>query len=141
MSMTVQQPKVGVGVACFVWKDGKFLMQQRAGAHGVGTWSVPGGHLEFGESWQQAAIREVAEETGVTISTPTFLAATNDMFTEKGKHYISIWMTAGWASGEPYITEPDRCTAQGWFNIATLPSPLFEPCWQNLRLAKPELFA
>lgn len=83
MSMTVQQPKVGVGVACFVWKDGKFLMQQRIGSHGIGTWAVPGGHLEFGESWQQAAIREVFEETRMVISSPEFLAVTNDIFNEK----------------------------------------------------------
>ena len=40
---------VGVGVACFVWKDGKFLAAKRRGAHASGAWSVPGGHLEFNE--------------------------------------------------------------------------------------------
>lgn len=138
--MSVPKPTVGVGVACFVWKDGKFLMQQRLGAHGVGTWSVPGGHLEFGESWEECAAREVAEESGLTISNPKFLAVTNDLFAEKGKHYISIWMTSDWGRGEPSIIEPDKCTAQGWFDFKSLPSPLFEPCWENLRLAKPELF-
>ncbi len=140
MSMTVQQPKVGVGVACFVWKDGKFLMQQRAGSHGAGTWAVPGGHLEFGESWQQAAVREVTEETGLTISSPEFLATTNDIVIDKGRHHITIWMTSNWLSGEPHITEPDKCTAQGWFDLGSLPSPLFEPGYKNLRAAKPELF-
>lgn len=140
MSMATKIPHVGVGVACFVWKDGKFLMQQRHGAHGQGTWSVPGGHLEFGESWEECARREVLEETGVQITNVRFFAVTNDMFAEKGKHYISIWMEADWASGNPSIIEPDRCTDQGWYNFASLPSPLFEPCWQNLRLVKPELF-
>lgn len=40
------KPKVRVGIGVFVFKDGKFLMAQRKNAHGDGTWSVPGGHLE-----------------------------------------------------------------------------------------------
>ncbi|MBI2476733.1 NUDIX domain-containing protein, partial [Candidatus Uhrbacteria bacterium] len=40
------RPKVGVGV--IVWRDCEVLMQERIGAHGAGTWSFPGGHLEFG---------------------------------------------------------------------------------------------
>ncbi len=60
-----KRPAVGVGV--FVWHDGKFLMGRRVGAHGGGKWSVPGGHLEFGESWKTCAAREVLEECGVKI--------------------------------------------------------------------------
>lgn len=41
-------PRVGIGV--FIFKNNKFLMGCRKGAHGEGTWSIPGGHLEFGES-------------------------------------------------------------------------------------------
>lgn len=85
-------------------------------------------------------MREVAEESGLVISQPTFLAITNDLFAEKGKHYVTLWMTSEWQSGEPTIIEPEKCTAQGWFDFQTLPAPLFEPCWQNLRLIKPELF-
>ena len=54
---------VRVGVGVFVWRDGRFIMGQRLGSHGANTWSVPGGHLEFGESWEDCAIREVKEET------------------------------------------------------------------------------
>jgi 8-oxo-dGTP diphosphatase len=43
--MSDQQVRVGIGV--FVFKDGKFLIQRRKGSHGTGTWSIPGGHLEF----------------------------------------------------------------------------------------------
>jgi 8-oxo-dGTP diphosphatase len=134
------EPIVRVGVACFVWKDGKFLVQQRYGAHGQGTWTIPGGHLEFGESWAECAIREVREETGMEITNVRFLAVTNDMFSEKGKHFISIWMESDWLKSEPRIIEPDKSKAQNWSDFASLPSPLFEPCWQNLRLTKPELF-
>jgi 8-oxo-dGTP diphosphatase len=60
-------PVVRVGIGVFVWKDGKFLMGKRLGSHGSGTWSIPGGHLEFDETWQQCAVREVLEETGLKI--------------------------------------------------------------------------
>lgn len=114
-------------------------MQQRFGSHGEGTWSVPGGHLEINESWEDCAAREVFEETGLHITNVRLLTLTNDIFAAD-KHYISIWMQSDWLSGEPSITEPDKCKAQSWNTFKDLPSPLFEPCWQNLRQAKPELF-
>jgi 8-oxo-dGTP diphosphatase len=119
-------PKVGVGV--FVWKNGKFLMGQRLGSHGANTWSVPGGHLEYGESWEQCAKREVLEETGMLVENGRFIAATNDLFPKDGKHYVTIWVECDWLSGEPEITEPDKWINQEWQNFLTLPSPLFEPC-------------
>lgn len=133
------QQKVRVGVACFVWKDGKFLMGHREGSHAGGVWSVPGGHLEPGENWDQTAVREVLEETGMTIRNVRFLAVTNDIM-EHGKHYVTIWMEADWYSGEAAILEPYKCSALQWCDFNTLPAPLFEPCWHNLRIQKPNLF-
>lgn len=131
-------PKVGVGV--FVWKDGKFLMGRRRGSHGHDTWSVPGGHLEFDESWEECALREVREETGMRVGNVRFFAATNDIFEEDNKHYITIWVECDWLEGEPKITEPDKWIDHQWRTFDTLPSPLFEPCFGNLKKAKPELF-
>lgn len=135
----MNKPEVRVGVAVFVYKDGKFLVAQRRNSHGHSTWSIPGGHLEVNESIEDCAAREVLEETGMRVKNIRFLAITNDIFSE-GKHYVSIWMTSDWESGEPIITEPEKCTAQMWCTIDTLPSPLFEPCWQNLRKSAPQLF-
>jgi 8-oxo-dGTP diphosphatase len=136
--MDSPNPRVGVGV--FVYKDGKFLMGQRYGAHGEGTWSVPGGHLEYGESWEECARREVLEETGLGITNIRFFALTNDLFEADGKHYVTIWVKSDWVQGEPAIREPDKLVALQWTTFEALPAPLFDPCWQNLRLAKPELF-
>lgn len=130
--------RVGVGV--FVWRDGKFLMGQRLGSHGANTWSVPGGHLEFGESWEETAKREVYEETGMQIKNVRLLAVTNDIFAADNKHYVTLWVESDWQSSEPKITEPDKFIDQGWFNFQSLPSPLFNPCWQNLRKNYPNLF-
>ena len=59
----MERPRVGIGV--IVKKDGKVIAQLRKGAHGAGSWTVPGGHLEAGEDFFTAAKREVLEETNV----------------------------------------------------------------------------
>lgn len=133
----MERPKVGV--ACFVWRDGKFLIGKRISKHGENTWSVPGGHLEYSESWADAAKREVMEESGMEIDNVRLLAVTNDIFAT-GKHYVSIWVKADWVANEPIITEPDTWIDQAWCDFKSLPEPLFEPCWQNLRSARPDLF-
>ena len=119
-----------VGTAVLVFRDGKFLFQQRKGSHGEGTWSTPGGYLEYGESFEQCAAREVMEESGMEISNIRIAGVTNDMFATHNKHFVTIWLMADWKSGEPYITEPDKCIAQQWVDFDTLPEPLFQPYHQ-----------
>ena len=65
-------------------------MGKRKGSHGEGTWSVPGGHLEFGETIENCAKREVYEETGLVITDVTVAGITNDIFSEEETHYITI---------------------------------------------------
>jgi len=125
------QNNVRVGVGVFVFKDGKFLMQMRQGSHGAETWSLPGGHLEFGESFEETARREVKEETDLEITNVRFGAVTNDQFIDEGKHYVTVWVLSDWESGKEHITEPDKCTAQKWFTFADLPANLFLP-WKQL---------
>ena len=122
---------VRVGVGVFIIKDGSFLMQQRKGAHGAGSWSVPGGHLEFGESFEETVRREVKEETTLRIKNIRFGAVTNDYFADEDKHYVTIWMISNYESGTEYITEPDKCIGQAWHTFDDLPSPLFLP-WKEL---------
>lgn len=116
---------VRVGIAVFVIKNGKFLLAKRKGSHGEGSWALPGGHLEFGESFETTARREVMEETSLTIKNIRFGAVTNDQFHLENKHYITIWMLSDWASGKEHITEPQKCDAQAWHTFDDLPTPLF----------------
>lgn len=121
----METPNVRVGIGVFVFKDGKFLMQKRQGSHGEGTWSLPGGHLEFGESFEETARREVKEESNLEIKNIRFGAVTNDHFVDEHKHYVTIWMLSDWAGGELKNMEPNKCTAQTWNTFDDLPEPLF----------------
>jgi 8-oxo-dGTP pyrophosphatase MutT (NUDIX family) len=64
---------------------------RRLGAHGRGEFALPGGHLEFGESWEDCAKREVLEETGLQLSNLRFETAVNSVFGEAA-HYVTIFM-------------------------------------------------
>lgn len=128
-----------VGVAALVKKDGKILFGKRVGEHGNDTWSVPGGYLEFGETFEQCAIRETMEETGVKIVDPKFIAAINNIFDNESHHSITIFMTASYKSNEPKVIEPDKFTDVAWYDIKNLPEPLFLPVKQ-LKQSIPELF-
>jgi ADP-ribose pyrophosphatase YjhB (NUDIX family) len=57
-----------------------------------GTFAPPGGHLEHGESLEECAARETLEETGLVVSGMRFLTATNDIFSDKEKHYITMYV-------------------------------------------------
>lgn len=106
-------------------------MLKRKGSHGSGTWCVPGGHLEFGESFEETARRETLEETGLNIKNIRVGAVTNDYFEDEQKHYATIWMISEYDSGEAAIMEPEKCDGLEWFDFDTLPSPLFL-AWRQL---------
>jgi len=121
----MQRPNVGIGI--FIIKNNKFLMLKRKGSHGEDTWSLPGGHLEFGESWEFCAKREIKEETGLNVSDLKFTGVTNDVFQKEGKHYITIFLRTEIKLGEPKIMEPDKCTEMNWFEWENMPENLFLP--------------
>ncbi|MFO8050061.1 MAG: NUDIX hydrolase [Desulfosudaceae bacterium] len=118
-------PRVGVGV--IILRQGLVLLGKRLGSHGAGTWALPGGHLEFGETVARCAAREVREETGLAIQSITPGPYTSDVFPDEGKHYVTLFVVARAATGEPRILEPDRCAAWQWCSWSQPPRPLFPP--------------
>lgn len=81
----MDKPIVGVGVLVFDAHN-RILLGKRKNVHGEHSWAPPGGHLEFGENFEECAIREVREETGLNIDSPQFIIATNDVFITEQKH-------------------------------------------------------
>ena len=52
----------------YLQKDNKILLLQEGGQLALGLWCIPGGHVDEGESFEQAAIREAAEESGYQVN-------------------------------------------------------------------------
>lgn len=123
--MENKRPKVGIGVV--IRKDGNVLLGERINAHGEGMWAFPGGHLEYGESWEGCSLRETIEETGVEINNLHLGTVTNDIFEKEEKHYITLFMLADYLSGEPQVLEPHKCARWEWFKWSDLPDNLFLP--------------
>jgi 8-oxo-dGTP diphosphatase len=123
--------KPKVGVAIIVVKDSRILLGKRLNSHGSGTWQFPGGHLEFGESIEDCAKRELFEETGLTIRNIRFGPYTNDIFKTEQKHYITLFVIADYDSGTVTVKEPNKSDKWGWFSWSQLPEPKFLPI-QNL---------
>ncbi|PQJ43244.1 ADP-ribose pyrophosphatase [Vibrio campbellii] len=119
--------QVRVGVATIILRDGAILLGKRIGSHGANTWATPGGHLELGESIEDCAKREVLEETGLIVDSIEKFTFTNDIFEKEGKHYVTLFVVASSASGEPQVTEPDKCKQWKWCRPDNLPEPLFLP--------------
>ncbi len=121
--MEEQQVKVGVGV--MILKDGKVLLGKRKGKHGAGEYAWPGGHLEYMESFTDCARREVMEEAGIEIKNIQFLRLLN--MKDYNKHYVDIAFVCDWEKGEAEVKEPEKCESWGWYDLDSLPSPLFAP--------------
>jgi 8-oxo-dGTP diphosphatase len=115
--------RVGVGVGVIVIRDGRVLMVQRR-HRGPGTWSFPGGYLDFGETPESCAVRETREETGVVIADPIYLAITNDHIDDE-RHNVTLWFEAKQSEGEARLNAPEELLAVEWFPCAALPAPLF----------------
>lgn len=121
--MKEHRPKVAVST--ILVRNGKVLLGKRKGSHGAGEWSFPGGHLEYGESWEECAIRETREETGLMIKNIKFVGVTNSLFPKDHKHFVTLFMAGACETGEPELCEPDQCEVWGWFAWDDLPTPQF----------------
>ena len=118
--------KPQVGTAIIITREDKVLLMKRKGSHSPGTWSTPGGHLDYGETPEDCAAREAKEEVGVDVVDIRFRSVTNDLFEAAGRHYVTVWME-GKPVGEPFIASESEVEEIGWFAWDALPKPLFLP--------------
>ena len=116
-----------VGVAVIVMNGQKILLGKRKNSHGDGSWAFPGGHLEFNESIEACACREVFEETGIKIKNLRCGPYTNDIFYDEKKHYVTLFVLADYESGEPVVKEPQKCAQWLWSNWPPDVRPYFLP--------------
>ncbi len=110
------RPLVGVGAV--IWRDERVLLIRRGKAPRAGQWSLPGGAQKLGETVEEAARREVLEETGLTLERPEVIAAVDlierDDDGRVRYHYTLIDVSADAAPGEP-VAGSDAAETR-WFD-------------------------
>jgi 8-oxo-dGTP diphosphatase len=105
MGNPVSPTQTTVGVGVVIIKGDDVLLIRRGQPPREGEWSIPGGRQELGETVKETAVREVMEETGVTIANLKLI----DVVDAFGKHpdgslrqqWVLVDFRADWVSGEP----------------------------------------
>jgi 8-oxo-dGTP diphosphatase len=94
-----------LAVGAIVFRDGRVLLVQRGQPPAEGEWAIPGGSVEIGETLQQAAQRELLEETGIVIQAgePCFIfdVIQTDPDGRVRFHYVVIDLLADYVEGFP----------------------------------------
>jgi 8-oxo-dGTP diphosphatase len=114
----------GVGSGLVIERDGKVLLYKRVNPPEAGHWNIVGGKVDHMEPAATAAKREAEEETGLAIGDVTFLCISEQIIPEDGQHWLSLIYVARDVKGEPSLTEPDKLSDMGWFDMNDAPQPL-----------------
>jgi len=129
-----QTPRPAVGAVVF--NQGRVLLVRRAKDPAAGTWAIPGGRVRLGETLQQAAEREVFEETGLTViaGAPvyTFDVIERDPTGRVRFHYVIVDLAATYVAGD--LKAGDDALEAGWFGPDQWPRIAINP--STLRFLK-----
>lgn len=118
MTRGVDYIGVGVGAAIFN-AEGKLFITKRGpkAKNERGKWEIPGGSVEFGETFHQAIKREIHEELGIEIEILDLLGICDHIIPEEKQHWVSPTYICRIVKGNPTIVEPEKCSAIGWFSL------------------------
>lgn len=114
----------GVGCGLVIRRDGKVLLYKRVKSPEAGHWSIVGGKVDHMEHALEAARREAEEESGLTIGDVRFLCISEQIIAADRQHWLSLIYVTDDVTGTAQLTEPDKLSDMGWFDVDDLPSPL-----------------
>lgn len=136
----MEPKRIGVGVGVLILNNrGKVLLGQRheneqkpsGEFKAAGHWTMPGGKLDFCESFEEAALRETEEETGLKLTKAEVFCVNNEV--TEDVHFVTIGLVGSGFSGEPQVCEPDKITVWDWFDPNDLPAPMYKPSEKLLK--------
>lgn len=116
--VTYQDPKLAVSVVVLRERDGRqevLLGRRAAHTRNPGTWSFPAGFVDRGENVEEAAIRELVEETGLTVTLGPLLG----VWSQTGDSTVLLAWRAETLAGTPAAR--DDLTDIDWFPVDDLP--------------------
>ena len=127
-----------VGVGVVVWKGNKVLLIQRGKPPRAGSWSLPGGRQELGETTRQAGEREVLEETGLIVKIKGLIDVIDTIDRDDDglvrMQYTLIDYWADWLAGEPKAASD--ATEAIWVHPKNLkPYKLWDKTYRIIALA------
>lgn len=93
-------------------------------------WALPGGFVDYGETLEEAAVREAQEETGLKLEKLTQFGAYSDPARDPRQHTISFVFTA---KGEGTLASGDDAAEARWFDLENLPQPL---CFDHAKIVQ-----
>jgi len=138
--MAEEDKRVGVGFGVMVLKNGEVLLGRRNDdpekasslMHGEGTWTMPGGKMHFGETFEGACARETLEETGLMVEEKDLqlISIANGILPDV--HFVTVGFLCDKFSGEPKTMEPEEITEWRWFTLDKLPEKVFPPSQEVL---------
>ncbi|MEH3127953.1 NUDIX domain-containing protein [Agrobacterium cavarae] len=114
----------GVGCGLVIRRDGRVLLYKRVKSPEAGHWSIVGGKVDHMEHALEAARREAEEESGLTIGDVRFLCISEQIIATDRQHWLSLIYLTDDVTGTAQLTEPDKLSDMGWFDVDNLPSPL-----------------
>ncbi len=117
---------VDVAVFCREQQTTKILLIQRAHFPDAGKWALPGGFIEIDEELEQAARRELHEETGLTVGTLQQLHTFGQPDRDPRERVITVVFTAVIDPEAMKVTAASDAAAAAWFDIDALPELAFD---------------
>jgi predicted adenylyl cyclase CyaB len=142
-----KQKKVGTGFGVMILNsEGKILLGKRhenpdkadSAFRVSNVWTMPGGKLEYGESFEEGAIREVLEETGMKLKNPKVICINQDR--NEFAHFITLGLFSNEFEGYPEVMEPEEITEWQWFDLNNLPENIYFPSAKVLENYKQQKF-
>jgi 8-oxo-dGTP diphosphatase len=145
----MKQTRVGVSII-LINENNEILAGKRKGSHGEGLWSIPGGHIEFGETYKQTCDRELWEEIGCDLSDYEYekIGFSEDFFEKFNggpnyphsldkielKHYTTLYFVVKVPNNlDIKNMEPDKCEGWFWFDLYNLPSEMFCDSYNQIK--------
>ena len=111
---------IGVGVGALIFNNqGKFFITLRGpqANNERGKWEIPGGAVEFGETLEEAIVREIMEEHGIEVRVKELLHVADHIISKEKQHWVSPTLICEIVRGQPIIREPEKCSEFRWVSI------------------------